>query len=149
MLTVLVATLAITWPVVPRIVIAVLLLLILAAAAASRGILISAVLLVTLAVAYVAWKLIALLASKRGMQLLKLWRSRITRGSLLFVAAGAFVAVSVQIITDKPGMLGLAYVAMYLLLLCPLFFGLRIGLQPATQPTHCEVESFSYRGDAT
>ena len=150
MLTVLLATLAVTWPVVPRIVLGVLLLLILAAVAAASGVnLIAAVLLVTLAVTYVAWKLVALRASEHRMQSLKLWRSRITRGSLLFVAAGAFVAVSVEVIRDKPGMFGPAYVAMYLLLLCPLFFGLRIGLQPATQPTHCEVESLSYRGDAT
>jgi len=149
MLTVLLATLAVTWPVMPRIVIAVLSLLIPAAAAASGGILTAVVLLVSLPAAYVTWKLVALRASERGMQSLKLWLARIARASLLFLAAGAFVAVSVQIMTDKPRMLALAYVALYLLLLCPLFFGLFIGLQPATQPTHCEVDSLSYHGDAT
>lgn len=140
MLTVLLATLAFTWPVVPRIVLAVFLLLILVATAASGGGLIAAVLLVTLVVMYVTWKLVAKRASEHRMKSLKLWRSRIARGFLLIVAAGVLVAVSVPIVRDTPGMLGPAYVCMYLLLLCPLFFGLRIGLQPATQPTHCEIE---------
>ena len=147
MLTVLLATLAVTWPAVPRIILTVVVLLILAVTAASGETLIAAVLLVTLALTYVAWVLVARRASQRGMRLLKLWRSRIAREFLLVAAAGVFVAVSVQIITDKPGMIGPAYVAMYLLLLCPLFLGLRIGLQSATQPPHSEVENLSQQVD--
>ena len=149
MLTVLLATLAVTWPVVPRIVIAVLWLLILVVAAAGGALQIGLVLFVTLPALYVARKLVALRASEHGMQSLKRWLSRIARASLLFLAAVAFVGSSVEIMTVQPGLLGPAYVVMYLLLLYPLFLGLRIALQPVTQPIHCEVEGLSHQGDAT
>jgi hypothetical protein len=134
MLTVLLATLAVTWPAAPRAVTAAVALLIVAVTAALGQTLVAAVPLVALTLTYAAWIFVARRASERGMQLLKLWRSRIARGSLLVAAVGVFVAVSVQIITDKPGMFGPAYVAMYLLLLGPLFLGLWIGLQPAAPP---------------
>ncbi len=131
MLTVLLGAIAVTRPVVPRTVVAMLALLI-CSVALSGMIPLAAALLLALALTCGVWKLVARRAKEREMQSLRLWVSRIARAALLLFSVGAVVFVAAQIMTDKPGMLAPAYVAMYLFLLCPLFFGLIVGLQPAS-----------------
>jgi hypothetical protein len=59
-----------------------------------------------------------------------LWLERGMRGVLLLLALAAFGFVAWQVVTDKPGLLAPLYILFYLLLLCPLFLGLRVGLAP-------------------
>lgn len=85
------------------------------------------------AVALTAWKWIA--PRWRGEQRLLVvdtWLQRGGRTIILLLAAVGFVSVAWQVMTDKPGLLGLAYVFLYLLLLYPLFLALRVGLEPKT-----------------
>jgi hypothetical protein len=55
---------------------------------------------------------------------------RIGRAILLLLAAFGLWTVALGIMTDKPMFLGLVAIFYYLLLLYPLFLGLRVGLKP-------------------
>jgi hypothetical protein len=59
------------------------------------------------------------------------WLERGMRAVLLLLALAAFGFVAWQVVTDKPGLLAPLYILFYLLLLCPLFLGLRVGLAPS------------------
>ena len=59
-----------------------------------------------------------------------IWLDRIGRAMLFFLAAFGLWTVASEIMTDKPGLLGLMAVFFYLLLLYPLFLALRVGLEP-------------------
>jgi hypothetical protein len=78
-----------------------------------------------------AWKWIAP-RWQGGPRLLRVdtWLERIGRTILLLLAAAGFWAVSREIVTDKPGLLGPIYVLFYLILLYLLFLALRVGLEP-------------------
>ncbi len=65
------------------------------------------------------------------------WLDRIGRAMLLLLATYGLWTVAAEIMAGKPGLLGLMAVCFYLLLLCPLFLALRVGLAPrAPTPTH-------------
>ena len=58
------------------------------------------------------------------------WIDRAGRATLLLLAAFGVWTVAVEIMADKPPLLGLAAIILYLILLCPLFLALRVGLKP-------------------
>ena len=58
------------------------------------------------------------------------WLDRTGRAILLLLAAFGLWTVAAEIMADKPPLLGLAAIFCYLLLLCPLFLALRVGLKP-------------------
>jgi hypothetical protein len=95
------------------------------------------------AVALTAWKWITP-RWQGGARLLRVdtWLERIGRAILLLLAAAGFWAVSREIVTDKPGLLAPVYILYYLILLYPLFLALRVGLEPgATNRPHETTQS--------
>ena len=83
------------------------------------------------AVTLTAWKWIApRWHGEPRLLLVDIWLERTGRTILLLLAAVGFVFIAWQVVTDKPGLLGPAYVFLYLLLLYPLFLALRVGLEP-------------------
>ena len=129
MLTVLLATLAVTQPAQP-LVLGALWLFFGLVFLASGAPLITAVLLAALVVTVLTWKLVAPRLSNQRLRWLKLWLPRTVQAVLLLLALSGFIMVSWEIVTDKPGVLAPVYVILYLLLLYPLFLGLRVGLEP-------------------
>lgn len=83
------------------------------------------------ALALTAWRWLVGRGGPRFLQA-DVWLERIGRASVLLLAAFGFWTVASEIVTDKPGGFGLVYVLIYLILLCPLFLALRIGLEPST-----------------
>lgn len=85
----------------------------------------------TAAVALTAWKWIARRRPDgHRLHLADIWLKRVVQTALLLMAAAGFGFVSWQVVTDKPGPLAPIYVLLYLILLYPLFLGLRVGLEP-------------------
>lgn len=83
------------------------------------------------AVALTAWKWIApRWHGEPRLLLVDTWLQKTGRTIVLLLAAVGFVFIARQVVTDKPGLLGPAYVFLYLLLLYPLFLALRVGLEP-------------------
>lgn len=64
--------------------------------------------------------------------LVDIWLERIVRTLLLLLALAGVGFVGREIVADKPGLLALMYIFLYLILLYPLFLALRVGLEPAT-----------------
>ncbi len=62
-----------------------------------------------------------------------IWLERIFRTLILLLAIFGFVFVARGILHDKPLPLAVIYSLFYLILLCPLFLALRVGLQPVTR----------------
>lgn len=83
------------------------------------------------AVALTAWKWIAR-TWRDGHRLLLVdrWLERIMRVPLLLLAVAGIGFIAQEVVTAKPGLLGALYVLFYLILLYPLFFALRVGLEP-------------------
>ena len=83
------------------------------------------------AIALTAWKWIVM-RGRDEPRLLQVdrWLERIGRALLLLLAAFGFWTVASEILADKPGWPGPVYVLIYLVLLCPLFLAVRIGLEP-------------------
>ncbi len=82
-----------------------------------------------LAAALAAWKLIA----RRWRALPGVARAdaaveRAVRGALLLIALGGVGLVARDILASRPGLLGIAYVGCYVILLVPLILALRVGL---------------------
>jgi hypothetical protein len=131
MLTVLLATLAVTRPgVVGFWFLAALTSLI--AIGTDIGIPISVAVIVTGgAVALTVWNWLApRWLDEQNLRQVNIWLRRIVRTLLLLLAAVGLGYVAWEIIRDKPGLLALVYVVFYLLLIYPLFLGLRLGLEP-------------------
>jgi hypothetical protein len=128
MLTVLLATLAVTQPALLCMWIMVILIIPLGLDSASPGVVIGSVL--TLAVALTAWKWRTRhWHGNSGAQQVDRWLDRIVRSLLLLLSIGAVGVVAWDVLTDKPGWPGPLYMLFYLILLYPLFLALRVGLQ--------------------
>lgn len=83
------------------------------------------------AVALTAWKWLTPRWPGRPRLLgVDIWLERIGRTILLLLAAFGFGTVTQEIVTAKPGLLALVYVLCYITLLYPLFLALRVGLEP-------------------
>jgi hypothetical protein len=83
------------------------------------------------AVALTIWKwLLRRWHARHWLLRVDIWLERIVRTLLLLLAVIGIGIVSGEIFTDKPGLLGPVYIFCYLILLYPLFFALRIGLEP-------------------
>ena len=74
-----------------------------------------------------------------------IWLERIGRAILLLLAAFGLWTVASGIMTDKHGLLGPAYVFLYLLLFYPLFLALRVGLEPKASATSRETTQLESR----
>jgi len=131
MLTVLLATLAVTRKeVVGAWVLAALAVLLVAGTDLGVPVIVAGI-MPTAAVALTAWKWIALRRQDARRSLaVDAWITWSARTTLLLVAAVGVGFVSWQVVTDKPGWLAPVYVLLYLILLYPLFLALRIGLEP-------------------
>lgn len=81
------------------------------------------------AMALTAWRW---MVGRGGPKLLQadVWLERLGRASVLLLAAYGVWAVASEIVAAKPGWLGPVCALLYLILLCPLFLALRIGLKP-------------------
>ena len=92
------------------------------------------------AVGLTAWKWIARRwHGEPRLLVVDTWLQRTGRTILLLLAALGFGFVAWQVVTDKPGWLAPVYVLMYLILLYPLFLALRVGLEPKTSATSREA----------
>jgi hypothetical protein len=92
------------------------------------------------AVALTTWKWIApRWHNEPRLLLVNTWLERTGRTILLLLAAVGFGFVAWQVVTDKPGWLAPVYVLIYLILLYPLFLALRVGLEPKTSATSREA----------
>ena len=134
MLTVLLATLAVTQPALIGLwVLAVLTILVVVGT--DIGIpAIAAVLVPVTAIAATAWKWIARRWQSRPKLLrVDTWLERGGRAILLLLAAVGFGVVAREIMTDKPGILAPVSILLYIALLYPLFLALRVGLAPREQ----------------
>jgi hypothetical protein len=143
MLTVLVATLAITQPAVVGLwVLAGLVTLV----AVGTDIDIPTIITVSApvgAIALTAWELaMGRWRSAPWLVTVHIWLDRIGRAILLLLAAFGLWTVAAQIMTDKPGLLGLLAIFFYLLLLYPLFLALRVGLKPQAPAVSREAIQF-------
>ena len=87
------------------------------------------------AVALTVWKWVAL-RWRGGSRTLVIdtWLERIVRALLLLLAIAGVGFVAREVMTDKPGLLAPIYILFYLILLYPLFVGLRVGLEPSGRP---------------
>jgi hypothetical protein len=82
------------------------------------------------AVALTAWKWIApRRPSEPRLLVVDTWLQRTGRTTVLLVAAVGFVFVAYRVVTDKPGWLAPVYVLLYFCLLYTLFLALRVGLE--------------------
>jgi hypothetical protein len=81
------------------------------------------------AIVLTVWKIIVW---RRKSKLLAadVWVERLVRTGVLLLAAYGFWSVASDIMKDKPGWLGLVCASFYLVLLYALFLGLRVGLEP-------------------
>lgn len=96
------------------------------------------------AITLTGWKWVARQTSDRRLvRRAEPWLERVVRTLLLLIAVFGFGAVSWGIVTDKPGLLAALYVLFYLVLLYPVFLGLRVGLQPFAH-TVCPEPSQSF-----
>lgn len=87
------------------------------------------------AIALTAWKWF--IRRRHGtpwLLMVDIWLERIGRAILLLLAVFGLWTVASGIMTDKPVLLGLVAIFIYLLLLYPLFLALRVGLQPKASP---------------
>jgi hypothetical protein len=83
------------------------------------------------AVTLTAWKWIALRRRQEPrLVAVDTWLDRAGRTLLLLLAGVGFGSVAWQVMTDQPAVLATVYVGLYLLLLYPLFLALRVGLAP-------------------
>ncbi len=146
MLTVLVATLGITQRVVIGLwVLAGLVMLV----AVGTDIVIPTIVAVSApagAIALTGWKWF--IRRRHGAPLLRkvdIWLERIGRAILLLLAAFGLWTVASGIMADQHGLLGPAYVFLYLLLLYPLFLALRFGLEPKASATLFETTQLKSR----
>jgi len=100
------------------------------------------------AVAVTAWKWSAR-RWQSGLWRLRVdtWIERVGRAMLLLLAAFGFGAVARAIVIDKPGVLAPVAILLYIALLYPLFLALRVGLAPRQRASSREVVSSSFRGD--
>lgn len=131
MLTVLVATLALTHTAIVGVWVLALLVLLLAAATDVGIPLLVAISVPVGAIALSVWKWLALRWEDRPMiARVDFWLERLARTLLLLLALGGVGSVAREILTDKPGLLGAVYVLCYIVLLYPLFLALRVGLEP-------------------
>ena len=70
-----------------------------------------------------------------------IWLERSGRAILLLLAAFGLWTVAAGIMADKPGVLGMIAVGLYLLLLYPLILAVRVGLAPRTSaPLHAAAQ---------
>ena len=131
MLTVLLATLAVTHSAVVGVwVLAVLAMLLVVATDISVPAVVAVITSVG-AVALTAWKwIVPRWYRGLGMLHVNTWLERIGRAILMVVAAVVFGIVARGIVNDKPGLLALVYILGYGTLLYPLFLALRVGLEP-------------------
>ena len=133
MLTVLAATLAVTQRAVVGLWVLAVMAILLAVGTDIGVPLIAAGIALAGAVALTIWKLIVR-RWRDGPRLLlvDIWLERIMRIPLLLLALGGIGFVAREVVSGKPGVLGLLYVLVYLILLYPLFLALRVGLEPST-----------------
>lgn len=132
MLTVLAATLAVTQRAVVGLWVLAVMAILLAVGTDIGVPVIAAGIALAGAVALTAWKLIVR-RWRDGHRLLLVdtWLERIMRIPLLLLALAGIGFVTREVVTGKPGVLGLLYVLVYLILLYPLFLALRVGLEPS------------------
>ena len=132
MLTVLAATLAVTQRAVVGLWVLAVMAILLAVGTDIGVPLIAAGIALAGAVALTIWKLIVR-RWRDGPRLLlvDIWLERIMRIPLLLLALGGIGFVAREVVSGKPGVLGLLYVLVYLILLYPLFLALRVGLEPS------------------
>lgn len=77
------------------------------------------------------WKWFALRSEGRPVIMyVDFWLERLVRMFLLLLALSGFGSVAQEILNNKPGLLGAVYVLCYIVLLYPLFLALRVGLEP-------------------
>ena len=129
MLSVLLATLAVTQPASTGVwVLAALAIIVGTAGDAPSGVAIG---VPAGAAALTVWKWAARhRRDKPNLLRMDTWIDRIVRTVLLLLAAAGVGAVAWEIAADKPGWRAPAYILFYLILLYPLFLALRIGLEP-------------------
>ena len=131
MLTVLVATLALTHTAMVGAWVLALLVLLLAAATDVGVPMLVAIGVPAGAVALSVWKWLTLRSEGRAVIVrVDFWLERLVRSLLLLLALIGFGIVAREIFHDKPGLLGAVYVLCYIVLLYPLFLALRVGLEP-------------------
>jgi hypothetical protein len=95
------------------------------------------------AIALTAWELaMGRWRSAPWLVTVHIWLDRIGRVILLLLAAFGLWTVAAEIMTDKPGLLGLLAIFFYLLLLYPLFLALRVGLKPQAPAVSREAIQF-------
>ena len=83
------------------------------------------------AVALTAWKWIApRWHAGPTLLVVDIWLQRTGRTIMLLLAAVGFAFVAGQVVTNIPGWPGPVYVILYFCLLYPLFLALRVGLEP-------------------
>lgn len=133
MLTVLLATLAVTHTAMVGLWVAAALAILLVAGTDLGVPLTLAVIVSAGAVALTAWNGMApRWHGEPRLFVVDTWLQRAGRTIMLFLAALGFVSVAGKILTDKPGWLGPVNVILYLCLLYPLFLALRVGLESKT-----------------
>lgn len=151
MLTVLLATLAIGWPDaswviaglrrLPRWSFALALVGIALAISYYQGISPGLILFASCASAWTAWTVAWPRVGAEARILIQRWLARIVRAAFLSLAAFLLVLVCQEIIHDNPDVRSVPYIAMYLVLLCPLVFALNIALRRASvKTTACKTE---------
>ena len=134
MLTILLATIAVTQRAVVGIWVVTVLAILAAVAGAVPWAVAVGVLAAALALTIWKWRF----PHWRGINrvfLVDTWLERIVRAMVLLLAVFGFGFVAREIITDKPGILGPLYVLFYLILLYPLFLALRVGLEKPDETT--------------
>ena len=141
MLTILLATIAVTQQAVIGIWVVTVLAILAALADAIPWVVAAGVLAVALALTIWKW----LLPRWHGLNsalLVDAWLERIVRAIVLLLAIFGFGFVAREIITDKPGILGALYVLFYVILLYPLFLALRVGLEKPHETTAASTQDY-------
>ncbi len=146
MLTVLLATLAVTQSAMVGMWILLILLLPLTAAVGLGG---GGIELVAggglaLAVALTAWKWYARRRKHPGTQRVDRWLERIVRTLLMLLAFAGVWDVALDVLSAKPGWRAPLYIILYLILLYPVFLALRIALQPRQAHSQDELPTPEY-----
>ncbi len=131
MLTVLVATLAVTHTATVGVWVLASLVLLLAAATDVAVPMLVATGIPAAALALSIWKWLALRSADRPVIVrVDRWLERFVRTLLLLLALSGVGIVAREILNDKPGLLGAVYILCYIALIYPLFLALRVGLEP-------------------
>jgi hypothetical protein len=90
-----------------------------------------AVITLIVALAVTAWHwLVPRWRDNAKVQLVNVWLEHVGRAIPLLLALFGFWSVARDVLSSQPILLGLLYVLLYFILLCPLFLALRIGLKP-------------------